>query len=270
MIYIGAYDGSAYAVNKEGGTCAWEFETDDPIVGGVVLGDAGLYVPSSDGYLYLVDPETGDEIERFLAGELWATPLLSDDAVYNTTMEGEVWKLDLDTLEPVWGGPFDAPAALLTAPSGDEGPATIVAGGIGNHLYGLEAETGDETWSFKGGNWFWGRPLVEENGIYATNLDGKIYALDLVTGEEIWSFDTGEKIRGAAAWTGDAVIVVNELGDAYSLDPETGQANWGPTEIGEKVFADAVVIDGEVVVVTRNGDVITIDDAGLPTTVVDG
>ncbi len=271
MIYIGAYNGSAYAVNKDGGTCAWEFETDDPIIGGVVLGEAGLYVPSSDGYLYLVDPETGAELKRFLAGDMWATPLLAEDAVYETTMDGEVWKLDLETLEPIWDSPFDAPAALLTSPSGDtKGPGMIVAGGIGKKLYALDTETGDEIWSFKAGNWFWGQPLVDKTGIYATNLDGKVYAVDPETGDELWSFDTGEKIRGAAAWTGTAVIVVNETGDVYSLDPATGQANWGPTVLDEKVFADAVVVDGEVFIVTRSGDVIVIDDAGLPKIVVNG
>lgn len=271
MIYVGAYDGSAYAVNKDDGACAWEFKTDDVIVGGVVLGDAGLYVPSSDGYLYLVDPDTGLETKRFAAGDLWATPLLAEDALYQPTMEGKLWKLDPATLDPIWDSPFDTSAALLTAPGGGaKGPDRIVVGGIGRTLYSIDAATGEEQWSFKAGNWFWGQPFVDKTGVYASNLDGKVYALNPETGDKLWDFDTGATIRAGVAWTGDAVIVVNNNGDVYSLDAATGEPNWGPTELDETVYADPVAIDDQVFIVTRSGAVITIDGEGRPTTVVDG
>lgn len=271
MIYVGAYDGNAYAVNKDDGACAWEFETDDVLVGGVVLGEAGLYVPSSDGNLYLVDPESGEETERYAAGDLWATPLLTDDALYQPTMEGKLWKLDPATLDPVWDKPFKTSAALLTAPGGGtKGPDQVVVGGIGRRLISIDAATGDERWSLDGGNWFWGRPFVDKSGVYASNLDGKVYAADPETGDKLWDFDTGATIRSSVAWTGDAVIVVNNDGDVYSLDPGTGEPVWGPTELDETVYADPLVIDDQVFVVTRSGAVIAIDTDGRPTTVVDG
>ena len=276
MIYVGAYDGSAYAVNKEDGNCAWQFETDDFIVGGVVLGEAGLYVPSSDGFLYLLDPETGAESARFEAGDLWATPLLMEDAVYQPTMEGKLWRLDPETLEPVWPEPFETDSALLTAPArgvredGAINPTGVITGGIGRTLFSIDPETGEEQWAYEGGNWFWGQPVTSDTGIYATNLDGKVYAVDSVTGEELWTFATGEKIRSSAAILDDAVIVVNNSGEAYSLDAATGDRNWGPIDLKETVYADPVVIDDLVFVVARNGAVITINEDGDIDEVVDG
>lgn len=283
MIYVGAYDGSAYAVNKEDGNCAWQFETDDFIVGGVVLGEAGLYVPSSDGFLYLVDPETGAETASFEAGDLWATPLLTEDAVYQPTMEGKLWKLDPETLEPIWEEPFETDSALLTAPGGGivrpvplqrgmplEGVEQVVVGGIGRTLFSIDPTRGEEQWGYDGGNWFWGQPIFSGDAVFATNLDGKVYAVNRDTGEELWTFATGEKIRAAAAILGDAVIVVNNSGDAYSLDAATGDRNWGPIDLKETVYADPVVIDDLVFVVARNGAVITINEDGDIDEVVDG
>ena len=267
LIYIGAYDNFVYAVAREDGICAWRFETGDPIVGSPVLAGDKLYVPSTDGNLYLLDPETGDEIGRVAVGDVWSTPLLTEDGdLYVSTMDGDLWKFTTDPLEPVWTDVFSANAGLLTTPvlAGD----AVVVGGIGEIIYARRADTGDEMWSFSGGNWFWGDIAVGDSAIYATSLDGKVYAVSAETGDELWSFDTESPIRAGAVIRGDDVIVANNSGDVYALNAETGDIVWGPTELDETVYAQPVLQGDDVLIVTRSGDIIAIGVDGRPTTVV--
>jgi eukaryotic-like serine/threonine-protein kinase len=268
LVYIGAYDSHVYALSKEDGNCEWSFDTGDPIVGGLILGGAGLYIPSTDGFLYLVDPETGEEINRFDTGQIWATPLLTENGeIYVTTMEGRLWKLDADDFTPLWDAPFEVSAGLLTSPvlAGD----SVIAGGIGNKLYSVDAESGEEQWSAKADNWFWGTPALDDNRVYAPNMDGSVYAFDLETGDEAWSFDTESSIRAGALLSGDVLVVANTIGDAFGLDPETGEDVWGPTELEETVHADPRQVGDTVLIVSRSGNVFSIDEDGRATEVID-
>ena len=56
----------------------------------------------------------------------------------------------------------------------------------------------------------------------------------------------------------------------YSLDPATGNPNWGPTKLKQTVYADPTIINDTLFIVTRDGNLITLDDNGLPTTVAKG
>jgi outer membrane protein assembly factor BamB len=267
LVYIGAYNGDVYALTKEDGACQWSFSTDDPIVGGLVLGDGRLFVPSTDGRLYLVNPETGEEIQRIDTGEIWATPTFADGYIYVSTMDGEVWKLATDPTVPGWEGQFKVSAGLLTQPTLAED--LVLAGGIGGNLYGINAATGEESWSFGGArNWYWGRPFVDGDLIYASNLDGKVYAVNAATGEEVWSFDTKGEIRSAPVISGDTLVVVNIAGEVFGLAPETGEPRWD-TELEQTVHADPLAVDNGTLIVSRRGNLFLLDEEGLPTEVAD-
>jgi outer membrane protein assembly factor BamB len=258
LLFIGAYDNNLYAVGREEGDCRWLFETGDPIVGGPVLGDAGLYVPSSDGYLYVVDPTTGQSTQSFSAGNIWSTPLLTDDALFVSTMDGTLWKLDPGTLDNLWAAPFEVNAGLLTDPvlADDH---SVVVGGIGRELYAIDTESGERKWSVGGRNWFWGRPLVEGGRVFATTLAGQVFGIDANTGDEAWSFTTENPVRAGAVLSGGLVIVVDERGDVYGFDPETGAKQWGPTSLDRTVRATPLVQGDSVFIVSDGGDLYTID-----------
>ena len=180
-VYFGTYDGSVYAVKQSDGTCQWRIETDDTLLAGPVLGSEGLYVGGNDGYMYLLDPATGGQKKKFNTGAIWATPLLKNDGLYVATMTGKLWKLDPTTLDSIWSAPFKASTALLTPPVA-VGENTIVVGGIGKQLLGIDTGTGEQKWSVSGGNWFWGEPFVDGTNVYVTDLDGEVIGIDGTNG----------------------------------------------------------------------------------------
>ena len=268
IVYFGAWDGIVYALDAETGNCEWDFETDGPIIGGLVLANGLLIAPSSDGNLYALDPTTGNEERRAEVGESWARPALADGVLYVGNVDGKLRALDAVTLDEIWDEPFSAGTGLLTDPALLNG--TVVVGVMGHKLYGVDAETGAESWVFDdASNWYWGRPLVVGDMVYATSLDSRVFAIDGATGERLWQFDGLSPIRAGVVISDGVLIAADEKGNVYGMDPESGIQVWiGPTEIKKKVLADPYVLeDGSVMIVTTGGDTFTVspEDGRLTT-----
>ena len=278
-VYFGAYDGNVYAVNAEDGSCKWQShkatdtaaqcqdrEPDGPIIGGMALVEGILYVGSDDGQLYGIDADSGAVHSCVdLGGAIWTTPLVNDEKLYVTTMEGAVWSARttrVGDLEPTQI--FKTDAALLTDPvlAGDK----LLVGGMGQKLYAIDPENGEKAWEFGGGNWFWGRPVADGDIVYATNLDGKLYAINLADGEAAWAdnaFKADEPIRAGALISDGVVVVADRAGNIYSLNAETGKVEKESLSVIEKrVLANPVELDGAVLVVTQDGDLYRVEPSG--------
>jgi outer membrane protein assembly factor BamB len=245
-VYFSSYDGAVYAVKRSDGTCAWRIETGAAILAAPILSASGLNVAATDGYLYLLDPATGAQKDRFNYGEAWATPLQTKDALYLATMAGQLWKLDAATLKPVWAAPFKVSGGLLTPPTlvGDN---TVIVGGIGGNIYAVDTTSGQQKWSASGKNWFWGPPAVDGTTVYATDLAGEVKALDGTTGKSLWSADfiAQNPIRSGAVLAGGVLVVTDNGGVVYRIDPKTGASIGSqPNLLNEDVLATALVVEG--------------------------
>ncbi len=245
-VYFGTYDGAVYAVKQSDGTCVWRIETGDTLQAAPILGSEGLYVGANDGNVYLLDPKNGDQKQKFNSGAVWAAPLLKDDGLYVSTMTGKLWKLDPKTLEPVWSAPFKVSAGLLTPPTA-VGDDTIVVGGIGKQLYGIDRKTGAEKWSVTGGNWFWGEPFVDGTTVYATDLDGQVTAIDGTNGNKLWDapFAALNAIRSGPVMAENTLVAVDNGGVIYRIDPATGKGIGQPNLLNEDVHASPLVLNAD-------------------------
>jgi len=271
-VYFGGYDGNVYALSSLDGSLRWSFPTGGPIIGGVALLDpdpkehperARLFVGSDDGKLYALDPEDGSQKhEPFDAGDsIWATPLVAGSVVYVPSVNGKLYALDEQTLQPVWDKPFEAGAGLVTDPVlADEN--TILVGGIDKSLYALDTGNGKVKWSFAANNWFWGRPLVADGKAYAPNLDGGVYALDASTGKPVWDqpFKGAEAVRSSPLLAANVLVVADKAGNVYGLDPATGVPKWsGPAVLAKTVLADSILLQDQVLVLAQGGNLFRID-----------
>ncbi len=254
LVYFASYDGAVWAVKRSDGTCAWRIETGDAILAAPLLGASGLYVAATDGYIYVLDPATGDQKNRFNSGEVWTTPLLTDDALYVATMAGQLWKLDPKTLDTVWSAPFKVDAGLLTPPTlvGDN---TIIVGGISG-LYAVDTTSGQQKWTASGSNWFWGQPAVFGTTLFVTDLAGEVKALDATDGHSVWPADfiTQNPIRtGAVLASKDTLVVVDNSGQVYRIDPTAGTSIGQPVLLNEDVLATPLVVVTGGVTATPTG-----------------
>jgi outer membrane protein assembly factor BamB len=265
-VYLGGYSGDVYALGLETGEPAWSepFEADGPIIGGLAASETAVYVASDEGTLYVLDPETGRQVDVFDAGDsIWATPLLADGVLYVAAVDGKLHALDAETLEPEWDAPFEADQGLISDPVLADG--SVVVGGFDRRLHAVDAATGTERegWPFKeADNWFWARPLVADGTVYAPNLDGRVYALSLETGEEQegWPFDAEKPLRSAPVLASDALLVVDRDGNVYGLDPEAGTLKWSaPAALEKTVLSNPLVVGEEVLISAQGGDLFRVD-----------
>ncbi len=140
-IYVGAAEGSFFALNASTGNLLWGYPTDGSDWSAPAVGDGRVFVGSRNETVYAFDTTTGDLVWSF-ATEDWAVcdPVLAGD----TLIVGE--------------GNHDR----------REGP---------RHLYALDAATGAELWRFEADGRLLAAPAVADGTIYILTAVGTLYAL---------------------------------------------------------------------------------------------
>ena len=84
---------------------------------------------------------------------------------------------------------------------GDVDSSPIVTGGVvyvgslDNHLYALDAATGDLLWRYETGNGVYSSPGIDSGVVYVGSLDNYLYALEAATGDLLWRYKTGDTLH---------------------------------------------------------------------------
>ncbi len=246
IVYIGTYSGQVLALNMlarsqnltfpQRGYGEWEWDCpienakSNAIVADLVMSGNALYVASSNGRVYSLNKETGDENWRredipVLAEKLWTSPVIQGNTLYVSTYDGHIYTLSVETGKLLdWS--FKSAAGFASSPVIDKD--TIFLGSFDRHLYAIEIGSNVSMWKFPqekpAGNWFWAAPVVNEDIVYAGCLDGKLYAINATTGKEIWSYTTEDQegkpspIISSPVLMGNFLIVANESGNVYVFD----------------------------------------------------
>jgi len=132
---------------------------------------------------------------------------------------------------------------IACRPCEDDG---IVYFGCDNYFfYALNAETGEEIWSFKSGGCAGNyTPMVIGRVVFFGSYDGFLYALDKKTGMILWKFRTGDRVvPGVAAYDGKIVFGSSD-GYVYCLDLE-GNEIWR-FRTGDEVVSTPVIVEGRI------------------------
>ena len=93
-------------------------------------------------------------------------------------------------------------------------------------LYAIDAETGEELWTFAKPLSDFATPSYEGGLLFAGSLDGNLYAIDPATGEEAWHFTTGGPLSRCTAAKDGVVYTGSEDGFLYAIDAATGTELW--------------------------------------------
>jgi serine/threonine protein kinase len=124
---------------------------------------------------------------------------------------------------------------------------TVFVGSRDNHVYALDAATGDKQWAFETGNWVTSSPAVADGTVFLGSDDNTVYALDAATGDKQWAFETDHSVRSSPAVADSTVFVGSDDHNLYALDAATGDKQWA-FETGHMVRSSPAVADGTVFV----------------------
>ncbi len=129
------------------------------------------------------------------------------------------------------------------------------------HVYALDATTGEKRWAFKTNDVVHASPAVANGVVYIGSWDRNLYALDLATGRERWRFQTGNDtviynqigIASSAAVANGVVYFGCRDGHFYAVDAATGALRWVHDNKMGWVIASPAVRDGIVYFPTSDG-----------------
>ena len=127
----------------------------------------------------------------------------------------------------------------------------VYFGSDDNHVYALDAVTGDLLWRFETGGVIRSSPTVTGGVAFVGSNDNHLYALDASTGELLWKRDTGDWVQYSPAVSSGRVYLAALAGGdrrVHALDAATGERIWvaempfpinpelAPAVVGGKVY----------------------------------
>jgi outer membrane protein assembly factor BamB len=109
-------------------------------------------------------------------------------------------------------------------------------------------------------------PTVVGNAVILGSCAGSLYALDRKTGTPIWRYDTkadgsAAQFHGEPLLLGERIIIPTDTdpkGHLYAFDTATGELLW-KVAVNRGVAATPLLIDGRVVAISEEGDVLAVD-----------
>ena len=138
---------------------------------------------------------------------------------------------------------FTEPPELFKFKTGDWVVASLAVsdgvvyvGSKDNHLYAINANTGQEIWRFKTGDGVSLSPALFDGVVFVGSVsdgvvfvgarDNHLYAVNTNTGQEIWRFQTDSWIRSSPAVSDGVVYVGSDDNHLYAVNTNTGQEIW--------------------------------------------
>lgn len=210
-----------------------------------------IYVPNTDGYLYILDMEgkqVADPIE--LGGALWSTPSTDGTLLYITSLDHH-----LHIIDPSGGASID-PIDLGGAAPGSPviGKDGAYVGSFASTIEFVKAD-GSHKAIATAKNWIWGSPALDNETLYYADLNGSIYSLDLASGSQNWdAVQPDGPVVASPLVVGDQVYVATESGSFFALDRD-GKTVWEKA-VGGKIYTTPVASGDLVLVAPYQADFI--------------
>jgi outer membrane protein assembly factor BamB len=157
-----------------------------------------------------------------------------------STQAGAVYALDISSGSPVLKWRFETGDWVDSAPAISPDGSTVYAGSWDGNLYAIDAETGEEAWSFTTGGIIVASPAVADDGtIYCPSNDGIVYALN-PDGSQKWAAFVGAEMDSSPTLDLDGTLYVGTYdGTLVALTPDGG-IKW------EYTITDEVEVNGEI------------------------
>ena len=130
----------------------------------------------------------------------------------------------------------------------------VFVGTADNHLYALDAETGELHWEFATEHSIWAQPVYAEGFVYVASLDNNVYALDPQTGNLKWETTLGGSIAGHPVLSEGLLYVPSFDRQLHALDAQTGDEVWA-ADASNWIWGSPALGNGTVFFGDINGNV---------------
>jgi Ca-activated chloride channel family protein len=218
---------------------------------------------------------------RAISADVMSAPVLDDESVYVTTMDGNVYRFEQRTGRQLWrrnlratSAPWlDGDQVFVTVRARNNESrrmerAVVLAKADGDlvresdpvpaeFLRHARPDTDVQAgWAYEGS-----RPTIVDGRFYQT-IGNEVHARDARTGELLWTRRYTDQVstRPASppAVAGSQLVFGTQDGVLFGLDIDTGMTTWA-YEVGEPIVAQPTVAHGWVYAATTRGGVVGIE-----------
>jgi outer membrane protein assembly factor BamB len=262
VVYFGANDGHAFAVNRRTGGLVWRVKVkteprafrfcSTPTVAG-----RRVYVATAAKELICLE---AGKVRWTVKLPDWgrARPLIARKRVLVVAMDGTVccvsadgemkWQKKIGT-HPVYADPVLAGGRLLFVSSDLRLWCVNERDGAVLWSHGLLPHAGDVVADeLASGGWYQSKPTAARGTVFCGAPSRFVFAVDDATGREKWRCELGAAVSGSPAFDSGRIFVGQQGGedDFYCLDARTGRPLWKQS-LGW-VWSSANIHDGKVYV----------------------
>jgi outer membrane protein assembly factor BamB len=267
MVIIGGYDGKVYAYPLIDGRLReqprWIYPPQGniggSIIGGMVVADGKVYFGSVNGTVFALDVADGYKEWSYDIGQkIWSAPALAGNLLFIGCFDKKLYALDTVTGTKKWE--FETGGAISSTPVVKDN--LVYIGSYDRHIYAVDIEAGQQQWKFpydeedahSPRNWFWAKPVISGNTLYAPCLDGKVYILNTDTGRYIDAINVSNAVGASPVLVGNSLVVAatnlaKNTSRVYAIDI-TNRGYRELTSFTEGVNAPLFTVNGVVYIHT--------------------
>jgi outer membrane protein assembly factor BamB len=250
VVVVGTLNGELQVVNFSNGKRLGYLTLEGPVVGTPVWDKTSLIVPLSTNNESLISIDLNHSFRpwKVVLGPIESSPLLYEDRIFVTTLEGKVFCLNKKDGSEVWKFKTDIDEfrkPIRSSPACDG--KNLVFGCDDGYVYAVDRSEGGLRWKYKTGASVFATPILLKDRVVVGSLDGYVYCLEVETGKLVWRFGSGSKIYASASTNGRMVFVGAADGRFYALNADNGTPFW--TFTTKSVISSAPLLSGEVLYV---------------------
>ncbi|HUR11643.1 MAG TPA: PQQ-binding-like beta-propeller repeat protein [Flavitalea sp.] len=279
MLFIGASNGTMYALNEQTGSVKWKFQSGAAIHSTAAFKDAVIYFTNNQQALFAVESSTGKIKWKMDFGTnlnypwafdyFYSSPVITDDALIVGIKDGYVYNVNLKTRKVSWKYKTQGIVRSSPAVKGN----TVYFGDTEGFLYAVNKMTGAERWRFaidghslKNEDFGFDRraiissPVVTADKVIFGGRDGFLYAVDTETGREVWRNDHKVSWVISSVAVKDSVVVTGTSDGRFvqGVNLKTGQELWRFKTISI-VWSSPVIQNNKVYIGSQEGVVYCLD-----------
>ncbi|MEM7646609.1 MAG: PQQ-binding-like beta-propeller repeat protein [Pseudomonadota bacterium] len=204
------------------------------IHGSAALDQKKVYIGAYNGFMYALDKNNGSVVWANPVGDyIGASPLLANGSLYisaeTSHPDGLLAKLDCNSGRTLWVSDW-LEGHSHSSPAYDPETKRILVGANSGKFFAFEEKDGSLAWSAQLDGQNKGTPLIWQGKVYFGSWDKSYYAYDIKTGKQIWEQFMGGRIQTSLTLVpGEGIGITNtKVGQiiGIGIDLESGAILW--------------------------------------------
>jgi outer membrane protein assembly factor BamB len=206
--------------------------SDNGIHGTAAVDEQKVYIGAYNGFMYALNKMTGALVWAAPVGNyIGASPLLAEGKLFISVEtyhpDGFLVGLDVNTGQTLWTSEWFR-GHSHSSPSYDKDQRALIVGANSGRVFSIDAETGKTNWQVQLGGPVKGTALIWDGKAFLSSWDKHYYALDLKTGATVWKVFVGGRNQSSLSLVPGLGLGLanNKVGDLMALDLKSGEFVW--------------------------------------------